>query len=279
MNYRHSFHAGNFADLHKHFVLSRVLVRLREKETPFRVLDTHAGVGVYDLTGEDASRTGEWQSGIGKLWSAELPGALATLLGPYLDAVRARNGEGLLRYYPGSPQVVRHLLRANDRLIACELQPDTFAALARLLRSDRRTKAVAIDGWTALSAYIPFRERRGLVVVDPPFEQPREFERLSAALQAAHRKWPTGSYLAWYPIKEQREVDAFARSLARSGIAKVLRSELIRGATPAEGLRGSGLILINPPWKVPDDLGAALPELAQLLEEEQPALARTDWLT
>src|SRR5262245_45796376 len=213
MNYRHAFHAGGFVDVLKHAVLARILVHLCAKPAAFRVIDTHAGAGRYDLTGDEAMRGGEWRDGIGRLLGAAIGEKARDLLAPYLDAVAACNGAGRLTVYPGSPFLVRALLRPQDRLIACELEPVAAAALARNLARDARCKAVAIDGWTALKAYVPPKERRGLVVVDPPFEETSEFPRLAQGLEAAHRKWPGGSYLLWYPIKEREGPDALARRL------------------------------------------------------------------
>jgi 23S rRNA (adenine2030-N6)-methyltransferase len=190
MNYRHAFHAGGFADVLKHAVLARILVHLRAKPAAFRVIDTHAGAGRYDLTGDEAMRGGEWRDGIGRLLDAAIGEKARDLLAPYLDAVVACNGGGRLTVYPGSPALVRALLRPQDRLIACELEPVAAAALARYLARDARCKAVAIDGWTALNAYVPPKERRGLVVVDPPFEETSEFARLAQGLETAHCKWP-----------------------------------------------------------------------------------------
>lgn len=281
MNYRHAFHAGNFADVHKHAVLARVLVRLREKGAPFGVLDTHAGAGLYDLHAEEPNRTGEWRDGIARLWSADLGEPAAALLAPYLEAVRAVNPTGRLTHYPGSPSIICHLLGPADRLVACELEPSAATALGSVLRRDRRAKAVAIDGWTALGAYVPFKERRGLVLIDPPFEQIGEFDRLVRALQDAHKKWATGVYLAWYPIKRQHDADAFARKLATTGIPKVFQSELAL-ARPGEreGLRGSGLVAINPPWRLAEDIAAMMPAIAGVLfQGGVPARLRNVWLT
>jgi 23S rRNA (adenine2030-N6)-methyltransferase len=164
MNYRHAFHAGNFADVVKHAVLVRILAYLRRKPAPFRVIDTHAGAGRYDLAGEEAQRSGEWRDGIGRLVEAPIAARARTLLVPYLDAVAACNPAGRLTIYPGSPALAGAFLRAQDRLIACELEPNAAAALARNLAGGLRTKAVAIDGWTALKAYVPPKERRGLVL-------------------------------------------------------------------------------------------------------------------
>src|SRR6185295_7033696 len=215
MNYRHAFHAGSFADVVKHAVLVRMLLHLREKPAPFRVIDTHAGLGRYDLAGPEALRGGEWRNGIGRLLAAPLAAPARAILAPYLEAVGRLNPGGAVGTYPGSPELVRALLRARDRLIACEREPQAAAALARHLGGDRRAKAIAIDGWTALNAYVPPKERRGLVLIDPSFEAVDDFQRMGVALEAAHRKWTSGSYLLWYPIKSRREPDALARRLTR----------------------------------------------------------------
>ena len=280
MNYRHAYHAGNFADVVKHAVLCRVLVHLREKPAAFRVIDTHAGAGRYDLAGPEAGKTQEWRDGIDRLRRAELAAPIRALLAPYLDAVAALNPDGGLTTYPGSPALAKALLRRQDRLIACELEPHAAAALERQLAGDARAKAIAIDGWTALTAYVPPDERRGVVLIDPPFEQPGEFVRLAQGLAAAHRKWPTGVYLLWYPIKDQAEVAAFAKSLARLGIAKMLRVELILPtAGPDTGLRGSGLIAVNPPWTLHDELKVLLPVLAEVMSRGATGAVTLDWLT
>jgi 23S rRNA (adenine2030-N6)-methyltransferase len=280
MNYRHAFHAGNFADVFKHAVLTRILVHLREKPTPFRVIDLHAGAGLYDLTSEESQRTGEWKSGIGRLFAAELrpfelrpdelrPDELrpeaAALLAPYLAAVCAFNPGGVLRHYPGSPLIVAEMLRANDRLIACELQPTAAAALGRRLHGVRQAKAVAIDGWVALNAYLPPSERRGLVLLDPSYEEAAEFPRLAAALVSAWRKWRTGIYMAWYPIKSRGGPDALARTIARSGIEKALRLEMMIGPIAGDGpLAGCGLFVINPPWRLAEEADLVLGALMEL---------------
>jgi len=280
MNYRHAYHAGNFADVIKHALLCRVLVHLREKPAAFRIIDTHAGAGRYDLAGLEAGKTQEWRDGIDRLRSAELAAPVRALLAPYLDAVAAFNPGGGLTTYPGSPLLAKALLRRQDRLIACELEPQAAAALQNELAGDARAKAIAIDGWTALTAYVPPVERRGAVLVDPPFEQPGEFLRLVEGLAAAHRKWPTGVYLLWYPIKDQPETAAFARSLSRLGIAKTLRVELmLPTAVPGTGLRGSGLIAVNPPWTLHDELKALLPALAAVMSRGPAGAWTLDWLT
>ncbi len=302
MNYQHAFHAGNFADVHKHAVLARILVHLRRKPAAFRVIDTHAGAGRYDLLAAESNRSGEWRDGIKRVWDAPrqepppLPppqageGSLIfpplqagearqrALLAPYLAAVAALNPDGKLRTYPGSPLIAQSLLRPQDRLIACELEPRSAALLAAAVRGDRRAKALAIDGWTALGAYVPPKERRGLVVVDPPFEDVADFMRLSGALAAAHRKWPTGIYMLWYPIKAREAPEALARRLQRLAIAKVLRCEIMLGPPHADArLVGSGLIVVNPPFTLDAELRILLPALGRMLSPQ--AAHRLDWLT
>lgn len=265
MNYRHAFHAGNFADVVKHAVLARIVLYMQQKDAPIRMIDTHAGGGLYDLHGEEANRSGEWKDGIARLLDANLESAARDLLAPYLDAVRSFNPGNRIKVYPGSPALIRHWLRRDDRLIACELEPAAIASLNRSLRGDNRCKSIEIDGWTALSAYIPPRERRGVVLIDPPFEQPNEYTRLAAALGDAWRKWPTGSFLAWYPVKDPKEISAFIKKMLQHGIEKMLRVELIV-ASPTETtrLRGTGLIAINPPWTLARDMKMLLPALANV---------------
>jgi 23S rRNA (adenine2030-N6)-methyltransferase len=277
MNYQHAFHAGNFADVHKHAVLARILVHLRAKPAAFRVIDTHAGSGRYDLLAPEAARGREWQAGIKRLWEASPSPELRDFLAPYLDVVAVLNPDGSLRTYPGSPAIVQALLRARDRLITCELESRANGALKAALRADRRAKVLAIDGWTALRAYVPPKERRGLILVDPPYEENADFSRLSNELAVAHGKWPSGVYLLWYPIKERAAPDALARRLRRLALPNVLRCELMLGPARADaGLAGSGLILINPPFRLDAQLRALLPELARLLSPE--AACRVDWL-
>jgi 23S rRNA (adenine2030-N6)-methyltransferase len=277
MNYRHAFHAGNFADVHKHAVLVRILFHLRLKLGAFRIIDTHAGAGRYDLDGAEATRSGEWRRGIERIWQAREWGTAEDLIRPYLDLVTALNPGGELRSYPGSPLIAKSLLRQQDRMIACELEEAAATALAAALRGDRRCKALTIDGWTAAAAYVPPPERRGLVLIDPPFEEAIDFERLANILATAHRKWPTGIYLLWYPIKDRRAPDTLARQLGKLPVPRILRSELTLGPAQAGGnLVGSGLIVVNPPFTLERDLGVLLPVLCPLLSTE--ARARTDWL-
>jgi 23S rRNA (adenine2030-N6)-methyltransferase len=279
MNYRHAFHAGNFADVLKHAVLCRVLVHLREKPTAFRVIDTHGGSGVYNLAGAEATRGGEWREGIGRLRAARLGGEAAALLAPYLDTVAACNPGAALTRYPGSAALAQSWLRPQDRLVACELEPRAAAALAKTLAGDARCKMLHLDGWIALRAQVPPRERRGVVIVDPPFEQPDEFARLRDGIATAYRKWATGIFLAWYPVKERRGPDALAKGLQRLGLARLLRLELTVGGSAAPSRLGScGLIVANPPWTLERDLTILLPALAKCLSPRGGGSFRLDWL-
>jgi 23S rRNA (adenine2030-N6)-methyltransferase len=280
MNYRHAFHAGGFADVVKHTVLTRLLVHLGAKPAAYRVLDTHAGAGLYDLAGPEASRSGEWRGGIERLLAARVEGALRELLAPYLAAVAACNPPGRLTTYPGSPALARAFLRPQDRLVACELEPNAAAGLKRNFGQDRRIKVIAIDGWTALNAYVPPKERRGLALIDPPFEDAADFSRLAQSLEGAHRKWANGTYLLWYPIKAREQPDALARRLRRCGIGKILRAELsIAPLVDPARLSGCGLIVVNPPWTLAPELEVMLPALAPILAGPERGGARIDWLS
>lgn len=279
MNYRHAFHAGNFADVLKHAVLCRVLAHLREKPGAFRVVDTHAGSGLYDLASNEATRGAEWPDGIGRLMEASLPEPIVDLLAPYLDAIRAFNPGDRLRSYPGSPMLAQSFLRRQDRLIACELEPHAAKALSRSLAGDERTKAIEINGWTALTAYIPPVERRGVVLIDPPFEQEDDYTRLANALDTARRKWASGTYILWYPIKGRPEPDALAKRIRRLNIPKVMRVELtVSPLNDPTGLNGCGLIILNPPWKLEDELSALLPALTTVLGRAGKGASRLGWL-
>jgi 23S rRNA (adenine2030-N6)-methyltransferase len=279
MNYRHAFHAGNFADVFKHAVLVRILVHLGGKPAAYRVIDTHAGGALYDLTGPEATRGGEWRAGIGRLIGAKLAPGPHALLAPYLDAVAACNRPDRLTIYPGSPALSRALLRSQDRLIACEIEPNALASLRRSLGHDRRIKVIAIDGWTALNAYVPAPERRGLVLIDPPYEEAGDFASSALGLERAHRKWAGAIYVLWYPIKDRMEPDALARRLRRSGIGKILRAEVNIGAPDdSGGLAGCGLIVVNPPWRLEEELDEMLPGLASILAPSGAGRVRVDWL-
>ena len=271
MNYRHAFHAGGFADVIKHIVLVRMLTYLQDKQAAFRVIDTHAGAGVYDLTGEEASRGGEWLTGIARILQARFSETTMPLMMPYLDIVRAFNRKSPLKTYPGSPLIARALLRPQDRLTACEVEPKARKQLIDALRRDTQARVVDLDGWVALPAFVPPKERRGLVLIDPPYEQKDEFERLARGFAEAFAKWPTGSYLLWYPVKSRRATDELARHVARAVAASTPAGKCLRlefSAAPqatGAGLTSAGILIVNPPWTLTGELKAILPELEKPL--------------
>jgi 23S rRNA (adenine2030-N6)-methyltransferase len=271
MNYRHAFHAGGFADVIKHIVLVRILTYLQEKQAPFRVIDTHAGAGLYDLTGEEAQRSGEWLTGIARIMQARFSETTLPLIKPYLDIVRAFNPDRDLKAYPGSPLITRALLRPQDRLTACEVEPRARKRLIDALRRDTQARVVDLDGWLALPAFVPPNERRGLVLIDPPYEQKDEFERLAEGFAEAFAKWPTGSYLLWYPVKSRRATDTLARQVAEvvgasKPAGKALRLEFsVAPQTADAALVSTGLLIVNPPWTLLGELKSILPELEKPL--------------
>lgn len=278
MNYRHAFHAGNFADVLKHAVLAHCLAALNRKDTAYRVIDTHAGPGLYDLAGDKAQRTHEAAEGIGRLTVESSP-ELEAFLAPYrtvLAEARTRYGETI---YPGSPAIARLMMRPQDKAVFCEKHPEEALALERYCRNDPRVKVLTLDGWTALKANVPPKERRGLVVIDPPFEKPDEIEALPGLLAGAWRKWQSGQYLVWYPIKDLSRVEAFYAAIAASGVQKVLRAELaIDNPARADGMVATGLLVVNPPWPLEEPLKAALPALLKLLQRKGEGFWRCDWL-
>jgi 23S rRNA (adenine2030-N6)-methyltransferase len=279
MNYRHAYHAGNFADVVKHATLALVIERLKAKDAPFAVLDTHAGIGRYDLSSIEAQKTGEFRDGVLRLLESP-PKALPAELEPYLAVVRNLNrGRPELRWYPGSPRLALDLLRPQDRMVLLELHPEDARTLSALFAGDRRVSVHNSDGYIGLKAFLPPKERRGLVLIDPPFERRDEFERLARGLRHAHRRWASGQYLLWYPIKDRAPVDAFHAALKAAGIARVLVAELLlRPANDPERLNGCGLVLVNPPWRLDAALASLLPKLAELFGAAPRAGARLDWL-
>jgi 23S rRNA (adenine2030-N6)-methyltransferase len=278
VNYRHGFHAGNFADVVKHAAFARILVYLRQKEAAFRVIDTHAGAGSYSLASAEAERTGEWRDGIGRILEAALPSDVEALLGPWLAP--ARDGlAGPRRLYPGSPALARHLARPQDRIVLCEKHPDAARELQAAMRGDRRIKVVAGDGWQALPGLLPPPERRGLVLIDPPFEAERELDAVASALEGALRRWPTGIFLAWYPIKARRQVERFARQLAAMPAERILRVEIDLYKTERiDRLNGCGLAVIHPTWHLDDEMTRVLAVITPILAREDEGRYRVEWL-
>lgn len=274
--YRHLFHAGNFADVFKHALLARLVAALARKPKPFCYLDTHAGTGRYDLAHEWALKNAESRSGIGRLWGRpDVPG----LLGPYLDAVRAENRGDRLRFYPGSPRIAARLMRPGDRLVLSELNKADCAALGERFAHDRRATVHRMDGYQSLRAHLPPRERRGLALVDPPFDRAGEFARLVEALAGAHARFATGVFALWYPLMEPAAMRAFERDVVASGIRRVLRLELaVHPARWRLGLRGCGMLVVNPPFGFAREAGEMLAWLWPALASGGEGGRRVDWL-
>lgn len=280
MNYRHAYHAGNFADVVKHAVLALVIEHLKLKPGAFRVIDTHAGLGAYDLSAIEAQKTGEWREGIGRLLAAAPPPGVRELLAPYLNVVAGLNAglpAGEIERYPGSPRVARALMRAGDVLVVNELHPEDCAALKDEFHRDAQVRVMSVDGWQALKALLPPKERRGVVLVDPPFEEPGELARLTRATGEAMRRFAGGTLLLWYPIKDLRPVSAFKRDLAALGLPKMLAVELfLQTPDDAERLNGTGLIVVNPPFTLAGNLELVMPFLANVLKRGTGASWRVE---
>lgn len=244
--YRHHFHAGNFADVFKHALFARLLVALAKKEKPFCCLDTHAGIGRYDLSHRWAQKNREYEGGIARLWERRDAPAL---LAPYLEAVRAENPDGALAVYPGSPAIAQRLLRADDRMVLCELNEKDKDALSGNFARERRAGVHLLDGFQAVKAFLPPRERRGLMLMDPSFDRKGEYGRVVEALREAHNRFATGVFAFWYPLMEPAAVRAFERAARESGVPKILQLELwVHPADWTADLRGCGMLVVNPPF-------------------------------
>ncbi len=263
MNYRHAYHAGNFADVLKHAVLCWVVRYLQQKEAPLHLIDTHAGAGVYDLAGIAAGKTGEAREGIQRLAArVDVPAPLA----PYLEVIRETNGQGgEIKSYPGSPALMLAVAREADRVTACELHPEEADTLRRALSADPRLRIASGDGYGRLLSLIPPREKRGVVLIDPPFEEPEEFERLARSFIAAHRKWHTGVYILWFPVKDETELVRFTAELQSAAIKKLTLVTL--DVARAEGLSKTGLVLANAPFTFETEWRPALAALTPLLAQ------------
>lgn len=256
MNYRHRFHAGNVADVFKHYLLTLVLEALRAKDTPFCVVDTHSGSGLYRL-----KPPGEYQQGIGRLWPVR---SVWPLLAGYFTRLASFNSQRL-DTYPGSPLLIAGLLRPADRAVFVERHPEEAAALRDNLRGRPHVAVHEADGFAMLKALVPPRENRGLVFIDPPYEQPREFEQVAAALKDGLRRWRNGVWMAWYPIKARRPVERLHDAVRALGVEAWAVEFLTLPEDVPQRLNGSGMILANPPWKLDATLQAALPPLAEFL--------------
>jgi len=276
LSYRHQFHAGSVSDVFKHAILTRLLAGLAKKEKPFCMLDTHAGVGLYDLQHPWAQKTEEWRTGIGRIWGrADAPSSLL----PYLDAIRADNADGPLRRYPGSPRIARRLMRAEDRLVLCELNREDCEALKEVFQGVRHTAIHNRDGFSAIPAFLPPKERRGLTFIDAAFDQSDEFGRVTRAIKEAHTRFASGVIAAWYPLMAVEVLQAFARRLQAIKLPKTLKLEL--SVHPREWtahIRGSGMIIVNPPYRLDQEVPPLLDWLWRALSPEGRGGARCEWL-
>lgn len=276
LSYRHAFHAGNFADVFKHALLVQLIQALKVKEKPFCVLDTHAGAGRYDLESEPAQKNREFIDGVGRLWGRT---DLSAQLSGYVERVQALNQPGVLRWYPGSPRIIRDCLRPDDRLILTELHPTEFPLLKAEFRGDRQVAVHHADGYSQLKAFLPPPQRRGLVLLDPAYEFKGEFERLLEAVHLIQRRWATAIIAIWYPIRERAPSLRFQQLLSKSGITGILCAEL--SVYPTDGplrLRGCGMVLINPPWMLKETLDRLLTELLGCLRVTDQGETGLEWL-
>ena len=275
LSYRHLFHAGSFADVFKHVLLTRLLISLNEKDKPYFFLDTHAGIGRYDLSHPWAQKGREFESGIKKLLERDdIPAAMK----PYIDIVRAENPDVHLRYYPGSPLITRKLIRPIDRMALTELNKTDCAELMNVIAKDRRVNVQLMDGYQALKAHLPPKERRGLVLIDSSFDRSREFARLAEALADAHTRWATGTYAVWYPMMGAGVIRGFEKQIEAAGIRKVLQFELSILPEDASTMPGSGMIIINPPWKFDTEMRMLLRWVWSVLNVKSAGGVKVNWL-
>ncbi|MBA2653800.1 MAG: 23S rRNA (adenine(2030)-N(6))-methyltransferase RlmJ [Gammaproteobacteria bacterium] len=277
MNYRHAFHAGNFADVFKHICLILVIESLLAKEKPFCYIDTHAGIGKYDLTSIQAKKTGEFAAGIGTLMA--IKGKKPTEIKHYLQIVKSMNKENSLKYYPGSPRIVRALLRPEDKMILTELHPADYQLLKEEFKYDPQVGVHLQNGYQGLKAFLPPTPRRGVVLIDPPYEDKNEFDEIIKSLQMALMRWQ-GIYLIWYPVKNRIQINQFERNLKKLSLKNLLICELNLFPDDAPfALNGSGMVIVNPPWKLQEKLNEVLPQLLNILDSENRGNYRLESFT
>ncbi len=263
LSYRHSFHAGNHADVIKHTVLSLILTAMKEKEKPFLYLDTHAGAGRYLLSSERAERTGEYLEGIAKIWQRDdCPAQMEA----YLTVLRHYNRSGQLRYYPGSPLIARQLLREDDKLNLTELHTSDYPLLRNEFQKDPRAKVQRADGYGQLKSQLPPASRRGVILMDPSYELKSDYQDVVTGMAEAYKRFSTGVYAIWYPVVLRQHIKRMLKGLESSGIRRILQIELaVRPDSDQRGMTASGMIVVNPPWKLEQQMTDILPWLHQVL--------------
>lgn len=265
MNYRHAYHAGNHGDVLKHIILVRLLAHLNRKEKPYRVIDAHAGIGLYALDGVEAGKTREWEGGAGKMSEPFAP-EIEALLAPWRAIIAALNPDGALRLYPGSPEIAARMMRPADRMTANELHRQDSETLAAHFRRDRQVTVTGLDAETCVKATLPPPERRGLVLIDPPYEQRDEAAKAARTLAAGVKRFATGIFMLWYPVKANDDGETCLEAAKALGVPGTLMAELrIREVFKQGGLAGSGVIIVNAPWKLDEELALILPALADRL--------------
>ncbi|OTA19509.1 ribosomal RNA large subunit methyltransferase J [Xenorhabdus beddingii] len=276
LSYRHSFHAGNHADVLKHTVQSLIIESLKTKEKPFLYLDTHSGAGRYQLSGEHAERTGEYLDGIARVWQRDdIPEELSA----YINVVKTLNSHGSLRYYPGSPLIARHLLREYDELNLSELHSSDFPLLRTEFSRDNRTRVLRENGFQQLKSKLPPRSRRGFVLIDPSYELKSDYENVVHGIQEGYKRFATGTYALWYPVVLRQQIKRLVKNLKSTGIRNILQIELgVRPDSDQRGMTASGMIVINPPWKLEQQMKAVLPWLHQVLVPEGTGHTLVEWI-
>ncbi|MBD2782390.1 23S rRNA (adenine(2030)-N(6))-methyltransferase RlmJ [Xenorhabdus szentirmaii] len=276
LSYRHSFHAGNHADVLKHTVQSLIIEAFKTKEKPFLYLDTHSGSGRYQLSGVHAERTGEYLEGISRIWLRDdIPEELAA----YMKVVKALNQNGVLRYYPGSPLVARHLLREQDELNLSELHSSDFPLLRTEFSRDRRARVLREDGFQQLKSKLPPKFRRGFVLIDPSYELKSDYQNVVRGIEDGVKRFATGTYALWYPVVLRQKIKRLVKDLEATGIRKILQIELgVRPDSDQRGMTASGMIVINPPWKLEQQMKSVLPWLHQVLVPEGTGHTLVEWI-
>ncbi|AXK39945.1 23S rRNA (adenine(2030)-N(6))-methyltransferase RlmJ [Crenobacter cavernae] len=276
LSYRHAFHAGNHADVLKHWLLVELAEYLNQKDKPYWYIDTHAGAGYYALDSEYAQKNAEFDTGVGRLWQrSDAPATLAR----YLDIVRSANPDGTLRHYPGSPGFAREVLRPDDRLRLFELHPTDYVHLADNFKQEKRARVEKADGFALLKSLLPPAPRRALTLIDPPYEDKKDYRRVVDTLEDALKRFPGGVYAVWYPLLQRAEVREMKKQLAKLPAKGWLDVELAVRTPSADGfgMHGSGLFVLNPPWTLPERIKATLPYLVKTLAEDKGAAFKLDY--